>query len=63
MDLIWEGIKEAIILLFQGDKEVFSVVTTSLRVSLNAILICLLLGCTAWNFLRAGPISWPARGR
>ena len=59
MDLILEGVKEAIILLFQGNSEVFSVVAMSLRVSLSAILICLLLGVPLGTFL--GLAQYPGR--
>jgi len=44
MDLLWQGIKEAIRLLLGGDPEVFSIVMLSLRVSLTATLTSLILG-------------------
>jgi len=47
MDLLWQGIKEAIRLLLSGDPEVFSIVLLSLRVSLTATLTSLILGVPA----------------
>lgn len=44
MDLLWQGMKEAIRLLLGADPEVFSIVLLSLRVSLTATLASLLLG-------------------
>ncbi len=44
MDLLWQGIKEAIRLLLGGDPEVFSIVMLSLQVSLTATLTSLILG-------------------
>ena len=44
MDLFRQGIKEAIQLLLGGDAAVLSVVTLSLRVSLSATLVSLIVG-------------------
>lgn len=44
MDLFWQGIKEAIRLLISGDTEVLSIVGLSLRVSVIATLLSLVLG-------------------
>lgn len=44
MDLFWQGIKEAIRLLISGDTEVLSIVGLSLRVSVIATLLSLILG-------------------
>jgi len=44
MDLLWQGIKEAIRLLLGGDPEVFAIVLLSLRVSLIATATSLILG-------------------
>lgn len=47
MDLFWEGIKESLRLLLNGDAEVLAVVRLSLRVSLTATLTSLILGVPA----------------
>ena len=47
MDLLWQGIKEAIRLLLGGDPEVFAIVLLSLRVSLIATVTSLILGVPA----------------
>ena len=47
MDLFWEGIKESLRLLLNGDAEVLAVVQLSLRVSLTATLTSLILGVPA----------------
>jgi tungstate transport system permease protein len=47
MDLLWQGIKEAIRLLLSGDPEVFSIVLLSFRVSLTATVTSLILGVPA----------------
>ena len=44
MDELWHGLREAIRLLITGDRDVWSVVLLSLRVSLSATLVSLLLG-------------------
>ena len=44
MDLLWQGIKEAIRLLLGGDPEVFAIVLLSLRVSLIATATSLIIG-------------------
>lgn len=47
MDDIWRGAGEAIRLLTSGDREVWSVILLSLRVSLGATVVSLLLGVPA----------------
>ena len=47
MDLLWQGVKEAIRLLLGGDPEVFAIVLLSLRVSLIATVTSLILGVPA----------------
>ena len=44
MDEIWNGTIEAIRLLASGDREIWSIVLLSLRVSLTATLVSLLIG-------------------
>lgn len=44
MDLIWDGIKEAVRLIFTGDAYVYEVALTSLYVSGTATLIAVFLG-------------------
>ena len=44
MDLIWQGILEASRLLLTGDTQVLTVVALSLRVSLTATIVSLILG-------------------
>ena len=44
MDLIWDGIKEAVRLIFTGDAYVFEVALTSLYVSGTATLIAVVIG-------------------
>jgi tungstate transport system permease protein len=44
VDLIWEGIRKALLLLFTADREVLSIGLLSLRVSLTATAISLLIG-------------------
>jgi tungstate transport system permease protein len=44
MDIIWEGIKEAFVLLFHGDRQVLEVAGLSLIVSGIATIFSLLLG-------------------
>jgi tungstate transport system permease protein len=57
MDLIWDGVTEALKLIFSGDSYVFEVVFTSLVVSGSATLIALVVGLGIASFLafRAPP--------
>ncbi len=57
MDLIWDGITEALDLIFSGDAYVYEVTLTSLTVSGAATLIALVLGLSIASFLafRAPP--------
>jgi tungstate transport system permease protein len=54
MDAIWEGIKQAIILLFQGDEQVIRITLLSLGVSGLATLISLVLGIPLGSALGLG---------
>jgi len=51
---IWEGIKQAVLLLFQGDREVLQITWLSLQVSGAATLISLLLGLPLGTILAFG---------
>ncbi len=44
MELIWEGIKKAVLLLITGDREVIQIALLSLKISGGAVLISMLLG-------------------
>ena len=44
MEMIWQGITEAIRLLFSGDPEVMEITLLSLRISGLATMISLLIG-------------------
>jgi tungstate transport system permease protein len=57
MDLIWDGVKQAVRLIFTGDGYVYAVTFTSLYVSGTATLIALLIGFSVAAFLvfRAPP--------
>jgi tungstate transport system permease protein len=47
MDLIWHGITQAFQLLIHGDRETFRVAALSLRISLTATVISLIIGISA----------------
>ena len=51
MELIWEGIKEAFYLLVSGDPEVWEITFLSLKVSLTATGISLLIGLPLGTWL------------
>jgi tungstate transport system permease protein len=51
MDLIFEGLQQAFLLLFQGDPDVWQVVGLSLAVSLSATFIGLFVGIPLGAFL------------
>jgi len=55
MDLIWNGITEAVSLIFSGDSYVYEVAFTSLLVSGSATLIALVLGLSIASFLTFRP--------
>ena len=57
MDLLWDGIKEAVDLIFTGDPYVYEVLFTSLYVSGTATLIALVIGLAFASFIafRAPP--------
>lgn len=54
MELIWEGIKQAFILLFTGDPEVYEITFLTLKVSGTATLISLLIGLPLGTLLGLG---------
>jgi len=59
LDLILEGIKRAVLLLFTGDREVWAVTLLTLKVSGAATLISLVFGVPLGVFL--GLTSFPGR--
>ena len=59
MELIWEGLKQAAWLVLSGDREVLAITGLSLRVSLTATAISLLLGIPAGTAL--GLAAFPGR--
>lgn len=44
MEIIWQGIKQAIILIFTGNREVYEILFLTLRVSGSAVFFSMLLG-------------------
>jgi len=54
MDLLWEGIRKAIILIVTGDPEVMGILWLSLKVSGTATLISLVIGITGGTALALG---------
>ncbi|MBM3707915.1 MAG: ABC transporter permease subunit [Actinobacteria bacterium] len=44
MELIWEGIKQAFILLFSGNREIYEIVLLTIRVSGTAVIISMVIG-------------------
>lgn len=44
MELIWEGIKKAFILIFSGNKEILEIILLTLRVSGIAVIISMVMG-------------------
>lgn len=54
MELIWEGIKEAIFLLVSGDPEVWEITLLSVRVSGLATALSLLIGLPLGTWLAMG---------
>ena len=59
MEMIWQGITEAIRLLFSGDPEVMEITLLSLRISGLATLISLLIGMPSGTLLALG--KFPTR--
>ncbi len=59
MQLLWEGLKQSILLLFSGDPEVFQITLLSLQVSGLATAISLGLGLPIGSVLALG--SFPSR--
>ncbi len=60
MEIIWEGMRQALRLVLTGDPEVWEITLLSLRVSGTALLIALLLGLPAAALLAFG--RFPGRG-
>jgi tungstate transport system permease protein len=44
MDIIWEGLKQAFILIFTGDREVYEILLLTVQVSGSAVFFSMLLG-------------------
>ncbi|MCL5073456.1 MAG: ABC transporter permease [Actinobacteria bacterium] len=44
MELIWQGIKSAFILIFSGNKEILEIILLTLKVSGSAVIISMILG-------------------
>jgi len=59
MDLIWQGIQQAILLLFSGDAEVAQITFLSLRVSAIATAVSLAIGLPLGTWLALG--QFPGR--
>jgi tungstate transport system permease protein len=51
MDEIWTGAKETVNLLFSGDRDVWGVILLSLRVSLSATIVSLMIGVPLGSIL------------
>ena len=47
MDIIWQGIKQAAILIFTGDREIYEILFLTLKVSGGAVFFSMLLGIPA----------------
>lgn len=54
MDLIWEGLVQAIQLLFKGDRETWAIIALSLRVSGTATILSLVIGIPLGVYLALG---------
>ena len=59
MDLIWDGITEAVRLIFGADREVLEIVLLTLRVSATATVLATLVGVPIGAVLGV----WQFRGR
>src|SRR5205823_5880969 len=60
MDLLWDGLREALRLLIHGDREVFEITLRSLLVSGTATAASLIIGVPAGIFLALR--RFPGRG-
>ena len=60
MDLIWQGIRQAIVLLFSGDREVWQITLLSIQVSGLATGISLFIGLPLGTWMAMG--QFPGRG-
>ncbi|MBM3705800.1 MAG: ABC transporter permease subunit [Actinobacteria bacterium] len=47
MELIWDGIKQAVILLFSGSREVYEILLLTVRVSGIAVVVSMIIGMPA----------------
>ncbi|MFZ5626380.1 MAG: ABC transporter permease [Bacillota bacterium] len=54
MELIWEGLVQAIQLLFKGDRETWAIIALSLRVSGTATILSLVIGIPLGVYLALG---------
>ncbi|AVX20083.1 tungstate transport system permease protein [Carboxydocella sporoproducens DSM 16521] len=54
MELIWEGMVQALKLLFQGDRETWAIIALSLRVSGTATILSLVIGIPLGVYLALG---------
>lgn len=54
MELIWQGIQRAVLLLLKGDLEVFEITWLSLQVSGSATMISLMIGLPLGTWLALG---------
>ena len=61
MDVLVEGVRQAVALLLGGDREILGVLWLSLQVSSAATLIALLLGIPAGAVSGAEPLPRAAR--
>jgi tungstate transport system permease protein len=60
VELLWEGLKQAAWLLLSGDREVLAITGLSLRISLTATAVSLLMGIPAGTALALW--TFPGRG-
>ncbi|GIX49702.1 MAG: ABC transporter permease [Candidatus Tectimicrobiota bacterium] len=51
MELLWEGLRQALVLLWRGEREVWQITLLSLQVSGSATLLALLCGVPLGSFL------------
>ncbi|MBC7263924.1 MAG: ABC transporter permease [Chloroflexi bacterium] len=59
MELIWEGVRKAVMLLITGDRELIEIALLSVKVSGSAVLVSMLLGIPLGMFLALS--SFPGR--
>ena len=51
MDIIWEGLKQAFVLIFTGDREVYEILFMTIKVSGSAVFFSMLLGVPTGIFV------------